>query len=65
MIIPLWVYIVGSVLLVFSSYCMWDHRGSARMVVGFTSTRVISAYKFNHTNILLVRADIALCIQVG
>jgi hypothetical protein len=51
MIIPLWVYIVGSVLLVFSSYCMWDRRGSDRMVVGFTTTHAISAYKFNHTNI--------------
>ena len=51
MIIPLWVYIVGSVLLVFSSYCMCDRRGGDRMVVGFTRTSAISAYTFNHTNI--------------
>ena len=43
--------IVRSVLLVFSSYCMWGRRDRDHMVVGCTSTRTFSAYQINPKNI--------------
>jgi hypothetical protein len=46
-----WFWIVRSVLLMFSSYYVWDRRGRDRMVVGCTSAHAFSAYQINPRNI--------------
>ena len=51
------------------SYFFWGGRGSDRMVVGFTTTYVISAYHFKHCELFESRSrrgvlDITLCDKV-